>query len=116
MVGDKVVVPPNYAHFTINPSHKVLIMSNWMCTKSRSKYKFIKKRHGADYYFIKDKKSTKIMKNPNYKYHPKLITRRPHAYPEFDLKKGKPMYLACIENPSRFDFLEHPQNYPWKGW
>ena len=113
--GDKVIVPPNHAHFTINPSHKVLIMSNWMCTKARSRYDLIKRKHGADYYFIKDKNKTKIIKNPNYQQHPRMVMKRPREYKEFNLKKGLPMYLACIENPSKFDFLVNPQKYDWKG-
>ncbi|MFC1753303.1 glucose-6-phosphate isomerase family protein [Thermoproteota archaeon] len=112
--GDKVVVPPDHAHFTINPGKKVLIMSNWMCTKARSKYNLIKRRHGADYYFVQNENhKTEIIKNPNYQRHPHLEIKKPKQEKRFNLLKRKPMYSAFIESPMNFDFLVHPQRYKW---
>ncbi|MGZ4932826.1 MAG: glucose-6-phosphate isomerase family protein, partial [Halobacteriota archaeon] len=36
--GDKVIVPPNYGHVTINPSEHTLTMANWVCRSFESVY------------------------------------------------------------------------------
>lgn len=36
--GDKVIVPPNYGHVTINPSDRTLKMANWVCRSFDSVY------------------------------------------------------------------------------
>ena len=45
--GDKVVVPPNYGHITINPFDKTLVMSNWVCSDFPSIYEPIKRLGGG---------------------------------------------------------------------
>jgi len=48
--NDKVIIPPGYAHVTINPSKKLLKMANWVASNFSSVYEPIKKMHGAAYF------------------------------------------------------------------
>jgi len=72
--GDVVIIPPDYAHITINPSKKKrVIMANWIAEKVKSNYKPIQKMKGACYFYtIKG-----WIKNKNYKKIPKLRSEKP---------------------------------------
>lgn len=48
--GDCIVVPPLYAHFTINETENPLVMANWVSEKFRSDYVPVKKLGGACYF------------------------------------------------------------------
>ena len=43
--GDKVIVPPNCGHVTINPSEKTLRMANWVCRSFESLYEPYTQHH-----------------------------------------------------------------------
>ena len=45
--GDKVIVPPNYGHVTINPLERTLKMANWVCRSFDSVYERYAKLHGG---------------------------------------------------------------------
>ena len=47
--GDKVIVPPNYGHVTINPSERTLKMANWVCRSFDSVYEPYAKLRGGAY-------------------------------------------------------------------
>ena len=46
--------------------------------------------------------------NPAYK-HAKLHVISAHAYPQFALEPGKPIYTQFVEDPDRFLFVSKPQ-------
>lgn len=52
--GDKVLVPPNYGHITINRSNKTLKMANFVARNFSSLYDPIKDRAGGAYFFTTD--------------------------------------------------------------
>ena len=85
--GDYIVIPPDYAHVTINPSKKELKMANWISKKCKSDYKPIEKKGGACYFYTK----SGWIKNKNYKRVPKLKSKRPRkSMPtNLDFLKGK---------------------------
>jgi len=51
--GDKVLVPPNYGHITINPSHKTLKIANFVARDFSSLYDPIRERAGGAYFFTR---------------------------------------------------------------
>lgn len=72
--GEHVIIPPQYAHITINPSLKEeLKMANWVSEKCMPNYEGIEKKGGACYYYTK----SGWVKNKNYKRVPKLHFKRP---------------------------------------
>ena len=68
-----VIIPPDYAHFTINPSSEELKIGNWICEKCENNYEKIQKMRGACYYFTK----LGWIKNKNYKKVPDLRFEKP---------------------------------------
>ncbi len=66
--NEVAIIPPFYAHVTINPSEKDLKMANWVSENCKSNYQPIEKRKGACYFYTK----SGWVKNKNYKNIPKL--------------------------------------------
>lgn len=71
--GDICVIPPHYAHFTINPGQKELKMANWVDKKCQSEYQGIQQKQGACYFYT----INGWVKNPNYKTIPSLRFEEP---------------------------------------
>ena len=83
--GEHVIIPPQYAHITINPSLKEeLKMANWVSEKCMSDYKGIEEKRGACYFYTK----SGWVKNKKYKRIPKLRFKRP--------KKSMPKNLSFL--------------------
>lgn len=62
--GDKITIPTNCPHVTINPSKtKSLKLANWIAKNAKNNYSEIEKNHGACYYYTIDG----WIKNENYK-------------------------------------------------
>ncbi len=66
--GDFILIPSDYGHITINPSKKILKISNWISKKCESDYKTVERKRGLCYYYTK----SGWVKNKNYKVIPKL--------------------------------------------
>lgn len=50
--GDKVIIPPNYGHVTINAANQDLVMSNWVADCFKSDYSLFRQQQGACYYAL----------------------------------------------------------------
>jgi glucose-6-phosphate isomerase len=53
-VGDKVIIPPDFGHVTINRSNKTLKMANLVARDFSSIYEPYREKGGGAYYFTKD--------------------------------------------------------------
>lgn len=110
--GEKVIIPPNFGHVTINFGSEPLVMTNWVCRSFKSNYQPYLKLGGASYYLLSAKKdSFSIRKNPNYLKVPQLKRLKPINLPKFRLIKGQPMYNIFSRNPKSLEFLIDPQKY-----
>ncbi len=109
--GQKVIVPPNYGHVTINPGPEPLVMSNWVAGDFASTYEGIKKMGGASYFEV-DEGGAEFF-TPNIRYTKILPIREMKAreMPKLGLIWKKPMYLSCLEDPNKFRFLTHPEEF-----
>lgn len=68
-LNDWIIVPPDYAVITINPSPKeTLETGNWVSGKTENIYEDIEKAHGACYFYAK----SGWIENKNYKEIKKL--------------------------------------------
>ena len=105
--NDKVIIPPGYAHVTINPSKNVLKMANWVASNFSSVYGPIKKMHGAAYF----ETTAGFVKNGNYKYLPEIRFLKPKEYKNAGLTKDRDMYYIIRDNPKVLEFLTKPQNH-----
>jgi len=86
-VGDWIVVPPNYAIITINPSQDLLKTGNWVSEKTKNVYEEIEKMKGACYFYTK----SGWIKNKNYKNIPEIRFEEP--------LKSRPKNLDFLKKP-----------------
>jgi len=107
--GDKVIVPPDYGHITINPSNKELKMCNWVARDFSSVYEPIREKGGAAYFEL----TTGFVKNENYGDVPEMRFLKPANFPDVSLNKNKEMYGLIRKDPKLLEFLTKPQDYGW---
>lgn len=105
--GDKVLVPPDYGHVTINPSQEVLVASN-ITVNLPSDYKPFKKFRGACFYELS---GGAWERNSHYQnnFAPQVIAP-PNFQSALGLNAKMPLYLQFVLETQRFDFLFNPQN------
>ncbi|MDP2820949.1 MAG: glucose-6-phosphate isomerase family protein [bacterium] len=71
--NDLVVISPEFGHIAINPSEKLLVLSNLTPDIYKSDYEIFKKLKGPAYFYTK----TGWVKNKNYKNPPKIKFEKP---------------------------------------
>ena len=103
--GDKVVIPPNYGHVTINDGHKYLVMANITADNFSSDYKDYKRYHGAAVYRTKDG----WVPNSKYKVASYKKVRPNLSWYKYD--ENLPLYKSLIKNTYNYDFLVSPDKY-----
>ncbi|HDS46140.1 MAG TPA: glucose-6-phosphate isomerase [Methanomicrobia archaeon] len=105
--GDKVIIPPNYGHVTINPSKTTLKMANWVARSFSSIYEPYKERGGAAYFELT---SRKFVRNDRYEAVPAIRFLRPAAtwLEEVGLSTVIPMY-ELLREPAKLEFLLKPE-------
>ncbi|MFH0972267.1 MAG: glucose-6-phosphate isomerase family protein [Candidatus Micrarchaeota archaeon] len=108
--GDKVLVPPNFGHVTINPSAtEPLVMDNLVYGNFKSEYILYRQKHGAAIFVLSNEKK----KNPNYHQFPmeelpaKQFNRLINPSIGMQLDEGR-NYEMFLKNPKLFDFLKDP--------
>lgn len=108
--GDKVVIPPNYGHVSVNPADGPLVMANLVEKNFKSDYAPFKKKRGAAYY---DTESG-LVPNEEYDELPEAIQMGAN---EFNTKLNAKLaadlspaglYALFLKNPKLFDFLADP--------
>lgn len=116
--GQKVIVPPNFGHVTINPNPtEPLVMDNLVESKFRSEYILYKQKKGGAYYVFENEK----IKNSRYQALPKLIEASAHDFnrlvnPQIALKiEVDKNYSLFLKEPKLFDFLKEPEQIEFRG-
>jgi len=105
--GDKVFVPPNYGHVTINCSDETLVMANLVEANFKSLYAPIKEKKGPAFFCVKGSEDIGFVFNENYsrKVTPKVIIAAEWEDP-VEIETGKTLYEMYLNNPKLFDFLK----------
>lgn len=106
--GDKVLIPPDYGHLTVNASRKVLRMANFVARGFESIYEPVKEKGGGAYFFL----NKGIVKNPSYGEVPQIRKLKPGNVKETGLEKGREMY-GLVRALKKLEFLTEPQEYGW---
>jgi glucose-6-phosphate isomerase len=101
--GDKVIIPPNYGHVTINPSEATLRMANWVARAFSSIYEPMRLKGGAAYFELTN---GKFIKNENYDPVPGIRFLKPAdtLIKEIGLNKEVAMY-ELLREPEKLQFL-----------
>ncbi len=110
--GDKVIVPPGYAHCTINAEpQSAMVFGAWCVRDYGFEYEDVRKMKGLSYFpVINEQGHIEFESNESYG-EVELVVKEPREYCEFHVKRDMPIYTQYEENPSRFDFITNPQKY-----
>ena len=104
--GDKVYIPSNYGHVTINPGDSSLVVAGLAATNiDSSPEPFIEKLGAAYFYLETEDGKGDWVKNPEYKNSVGLkIKAAPNVEQPYDIN-DKPIYKAFIDDPQCFATL-----------
>jgi len=116
--GDKYIIPPSYAHISVNPTKERAVMANWLALAGQQDYQGIKAMKGAGYYALiprenEPNRDIDWVKNENYAVVPELRFAEPNNLSQFDIAPNQPMY-QLVNELEKLDFLKNPQNYSWR--
>jgi len=107
--GDKVVVPPGWAHTVINadPANRMMFGA-WCDRQYGFVYDAIRAHKGLAWFPVLDAQQS-IRWEPNPSYQPsKLSIRNPRGYPELGLQSDIPMYEQFATNPESVQWISEP--------
>jgi len=107
-LGDKVIIPPNYGHISINVGPNIAVESNLQLRDlpANADYETFRIFSGGDLF----REGKGWENNPQYKIR-SLKKVRPKEKPIWGLEKNKPLYPSFIESPEKFYFLTRPQDF-----
>lgn len=108
--GQKICIPPNYGHVSINAEKETLVMCNWVGDGWASTYEGITRVKGAAFYKIEECGEKKYKQNQRCIIK-KMRYMNPLEVKEFGLINGEPMYISFMKNPEKFKFLTEPESY-----
>jgi len=105
--GDKVYIPPNYGHVTINAGDTPLVMCNLIEKNFSSLYDPFGSKKGAAYYYIQgDSRKGEFVKNENYHNFVGLkLVAAPNLLQPVEGISNRTLYDAFINNPASFAIL-----------
>lgn len=109
--GDVVIVPPNWAHATINAKvDEEMLFGAWCVRDYGFDYDDVRAHGGLTFYpIIKDEKICFVH---NDKYDPcNIEVLEAREYKEFAIEKGVPIYTQYENDPDKFRFVTSPQDY-----
>ncbi len=116
--GDKIIMPPDYGHVTINPLPQPLVMANWVSDRFSSQYGAVEQARGFACYRIEADGGPRWVNNPRYREVPALRIARVKEVPELGLTQDVPLFTAGQEHPELMDWLNNPADYMdaiWSG-
>jgi glucose-6-phosphate isomerase len=108
--GDKVVVPPGWAHAVINADPESHMMFGAWCDRQYGfVYDAIRAHHGLAWFPILDGQQ-RIHWEPNPSYHSSdLSIRGARAYPELGLDPSIPIYEQFANDPDSVQWVSEPE-------
>lgn len=115
-VGDIIIVPPGYAHCTINARQDIeMVFGAWCIRDYGFDYTDVRKQKGLMYFPVfNETGQVEFELNSNYQAG-ELVIKEPRIYHEFGLDKAQKIYPTYEMNPNKFDFVTDPKKYK-KVW
>lgn len=109
--GEVVIVPPNWAHATINANpEKEMTFGAWCDRQYGFDYDGIRQHKGIAWYPYFDENNTlKWRANEKYAFS-ELICKSPEKYISLGIEQGVSIYQLFEKNPDIFSFVPFPQN------
>jgi glucose-6-phosphate isomerase len=106
--GDKIVIPPNLHHLTINAGDTPLLFSDVIPLDVKGIYDPLKDMHGAAYFNTLD---AGWIANPHYQHVPELTVLNKHVYPQFDLTPDIPLFKVFTQTPEKLMWMVEPARF-----
>lgn len=107
--GDKLLVPPDYGHVTINSGNTILVTSNLMATSATSDHRDYIEKRGAVYHLIKGEEELVFQPNFRYGVLPSIREIKPCLSENLCLFTEFSLYESFVKNPAKFRYLVNPQ-------
>lgn len=104
--GDKVAIPPGWAHATVNLGDGPLAFGAVYALDARLLYDPLRQLQGTAHYVLVD---GSLEPNPRYRSPPKARRCAPHRLPEVGVESGRP---ALAGDVARLAFVSRPERYP----
>jgi glucose-6-phosphate isomerase len=118
-VGDKIVIPPGWAHFVANADPgAVLFFGAWCDREYGFDYEDVRRRGGLAWFpLVDEKECVKWEPNPAYKSS-RLIKKRPREYPELNVSRERSIYEQFARSPETIQWVSDPQRVAdiWKNF
>lgn len=108
-MGEIVIVPPSWAHCTVNANpEKNMVFGAWCIRDFGFDYEDIRAHSGLAYFpILGEKNNISWVKNEAYDASI-LIEKSARKYPEFGLKTGVPIYTQYEQDNDLFVFVTQP--------
>lgn len=109
--GEKVVVPPSWAHCVINADpERRMIFGAWCDRQYGFVYDDVRRHGGLAWFPLLDGDEIRWEANP--RYGPSEISiRRARAYPELGVEADLPMYEQFARNPDSLQWVSDPARF-----
>lgn len=108
-VGEKVMLLPNYGHWTVNVGESPLVISNWVCASFRSLYEPVIQARGPAVRVVAGANGPTYEANRTYSYLPQSIKyARPVPVPALGLEAGQPIFNGLLGQPHLWRYLCTP--------
>lgn len=114
--GQKVIIPPDYGHVTVNPAPDWLVMANLVATGWDSTYEPYRRLRGGAYYALEGPDGPRFLPNPRYGEVPPLRAGPAGGLEKIGIRDDMPLYFAFRLDPQAFEFLVRPEELPRGVW
>jgi glucose-6-phosphate isomerase len=104
--GDKVVIPPGWAHATVNLGAEPMVFGAVYAQDAQLLYEPLRKLQGTAHYVLAD---GTFESNPRYRSVPPPRKKAPHEIPEHGIAHGRP---ALAGELGLLDLVSRPERYP----
>lgn len=110
--GDKLVIPPEYGHATINVGDEPLIFADLVSTECHNIYGSIGSNHGMCYYVMDNGgQRFSLEENTMYQQKTKIVVTTISENPALGIWRDKPLYTQFVEKPDVYAYLNRPAEY-----
>jgi glucose-6-phosphate isomerase, archaeal len=104
--GDKVVIPPGWAHATVNLGDGPMAFGAVYALEARLLYEPLRELQGTAHYVLAD---GTFEANPRYRSVPPPRRKPPHEIPQHGIGRGRPALAGEI---GLLDLVSRPERYP----